>query len=280
MFLCYLDESGDEHALRTPTDPPVLVIGGIVVAERASKLLTWDFLQLKKTYNRVLDRPETKLSDLIAFEVKGSNLRADLRSTSRRRHRSAIGFLDRLLDLLDRHNVSLVSEIHVKGGKDLSRWVYGESVAALAGRFEAQLRAAETSGIMVLDARTKSKNVPSVQRITTKRFKSGGGGFAHLVESPVFGHSDAHVLLQIADIVVSALLFPMACAGFCLCLLDNVHPSSTYLGVRERYGPRLRSLEYRHVDHDGSLVRGVRVHDHMNRQSTIALFQGVEFQLP
>ena len=38
----------------------------------------------------------------------------------------------------------------------------------------------------------------------------------------MFGHSDAHVALQIADIVASALLFPMACAAYCYELGKNV----------------------------------------------------------
>ncbi|SLL33695.1 Uncharacterised protein [Mycobacteroides abscessus subsp. abscessus] len=31
MLLCYIDESGDEQALRTNTDPPVLVLAEVVV---------------------------------------------------------------------------------------------------------------------------------------------------------------------------------------------------------------------------------------------------------
>jgi hypothetical protein len=56
---------------------------------------------------------------------------------------------------------------------------------------------------------TKSKNVPSVQRITTQRVSQWRRRLPARVESPVFGHSDAHVVLQIADLVVSAMLFPM-----------------------------------------------------------------------
>ncbi|RKR76020.1 DUF3800 domain-containing protein [Frondihabitans australicus] len=279
MFLCYIDESGDEQALRTKNDPPVLVLGGLVVEESQSRGLIWDFLQLKKKYNPALAAKDAQLSDVIAFEIKGANLRADIRSDSRRRRRRAFGILDDVISLLDSHNVSLIAEVHVKGQKVLNRWIYSDCVASLAEKFDVQLRAASTTGLVVLDARTKAKNVPSVQRITTKRFKSGANAYTHLAESPVFGHSDAHVVLQIVDIVVWALVFPMACAGFCLCLLDNAHPSSEYLHVRERYGQKLRLLEYRYLDRDGSRVGGVRVHDHMNRQPTLALFEDVPFRI-
>lgn len=279
MFLCYIDESGDEQALRTRTDPPVLVVGGLIVEEDQAKTLIWEFLQLKKQYNPSLSGERMRLSDLISFEMKGSDLRADMRSTSRRRRARAFTIVQRVLGLLEAHNVLVIGEIHVKGEGALHRWVYSECIANLADQFEVQLRAADSTGMMVLDARTKNKNVPSVQRITTKRFKTGGDVYKHLVESPVFGHSDAHVVLQIVDIVVSALLFPLACAGYCLCLLDNVHPSEAYIEVRGRFGARLRLLEHRYVDSTGTRRGGIRVSDHMNHQPTIALFQETEFRL-
>jgi len=279
LFLCYIDEAGDEQALRTRTDPPVLVIGGIIVEETNAQSLIWDFLQLKKKFNPSLSRDGVKLSDVVAFEIKGSNLRADMRSSSRRRRRAAFGILDAVLDLLDHHNALILGDIQIKGPGPLGRWVYSKTVSSLADQFETLLRAADSTGLMVLDARTKSKNVPSVNGITTQRFRSGGGTYPHLVESPVFGHSDAHVALQIADLMVSALLFPMACAGYCLCLIDNTHPSSEYLGVRERYGARLRLLEHKYLASDGRRAGGIRVYDHMNHQPTLAIFQEVPFAL-
>ncbi|MBM7754192.1 hypothetical protein JOE53_002912 [Microbacterium laevaniformans] len=72
MLLCYLDESGDEQPLRTRTDPPVLVIGGLIVDSSRAQALVWDFLQLKKQFNPILNREETKLSEVIAFEMKGA----------------------------------------------------------------------------------------------------------------------------------------------------------------------------------------------------------------
>lgn len=279
LFLCYVDEAGDEQALRTRTDPPVLVLGGLIVEESHAQALIWEFLQLKKRFNPSLNRADAKLSDVIAFEIKGSNLRADMRSDSRRRRRAAFGILDAVLELLERHNVVVMGDVHVKGQDPLGRWVYSRSVSALADQFETLLRAANAKGLMVLDARTKVKNVPSVHSITTQRFRTGGGTYPHLVESPVFGHSDAHVVLQLADIIVSALLFPMACAGFCLCLLDNAHPNSRYLDVRHRYGSRLRLLEHKYLTAEGRRAGGIRVRDHMNHQPTLAIFQDVEFVL-
>ena len=125
MFLCYVDEAGDEQPLRTRTDPPVLVIGGLIVEESHARALVWDFLMLKKKFNPSLSGENVKLSDVIAFEMKGNDLRADMRGGGRRRRsRRAYGILDGVLELLEKHNVVIVGEVEVKGSEALSRcWV-------------------------------------------------------------------------------------------------------------------------------------------------------------
>ncbi|WP_188829259.1 DUF3800 domain-containing protein [Nocardia camponoti] len=272
MLLCYLDESGDEQALRTPTDPPVLVIAGIVVSGESLRGLVFDFLQLKKKFYPALAKPELQLSELITHEIKGCDLRRDVRSTSRNRRRAAFTLISDVLALLTRYNATVVGEIHVKGDRPLRRWVYAEIVAGIASQFERRLGATHSSGMMILDARTKSKNVPAVHRLTTERFRSGGDPYPSLLESPVFGHSDAHVALQIADIVASALLFPMSCFAYSQCLLDNVHLSERYGELRDRFAPQLRSLEHRYARQDGGHSGGIVVKDHLNNQSTLSLY--------
>lgn len=278
MLLAYVDESGDEQPLRTPTDPPVLVIAGIVVDHERVKNLVWEYLQLKKAFNKSLQKKEVRLSDLINFEVKGSSLRKDIRSATRRNRRRAFRFLDSVLDLLAEEHATVLGEIYVKGERPLKRWVYSEAVAAIAEQFEVQLRAANTQGSMILDARTKTKNTPSVHRVTTKRFKTGGDPFPHLIESPTFGHSDAHVVLQIADVLASALLFPMACAGYCGCLIHNVHLNDEFAAVRQQYATKLRLLEHRYFA-DGKRCGGIRVTDDLNHQPTLQLYQDVPLDL-
>lgn len=279
VLLCYVDESGDEQQLRTPSDPPVLVIGGIVVDHQRAKTLIWDYLQIKKKYSPSLNAPGVKLSDVVRFEVKGSDIRKDIRMGSRRQSRRAYGFLDDVMGLIEATSVTIVGEIHIKGDSPLKRWVYSDAIAAMAEQFEAQLRAAEAPGMMILDARTKHKNVPSVHHVTTKRFKTGGDPFPHLVEAPLFGHSDAHVVLQIADIVVSALLFPMACAAYCSSLIYNIHLNDRFVDVKRRYGGRLQVLEHRYLNGDGRRAGGVRVTDHLNRQPSLALYKDVPYRL-
>ncbi len=252
----------------------MLVIAGIVVAEACLKHLIWDFLAAKKMFDRHVLPPTAQLSDVIRHEIKGADLRADIRRGRRRRERRAIGVLDRVMDLLEKHHATLVGYVHVKkDGKGPSAGVYPDAIAKIAEQFEAQLRAADTNGMMILDARTKVKNVPSVQTITTRKFKSGGDSLTHLTESPVFGHSDTHVVLQLADLVVSSLLFPMACAAYCEDVKDNAHPHPAYEGLRQRYGERLRRLEHRYIDADGARRGGIIVFDTRNRRSSLDLFR-------
>ncbi|MFC9662730.1 DUF3800 domain-containing protein [Nocardia sp. NPDC127606] len=271
-MLCYLDESGDEQALRTPTDPPVLVIAGIVVDHQQLRGLVYDFLQLKKKFYPALSESGIQLSELITYEIKGRDLRKNIRSGGRNRRRAVFSLIADTLSILEQHNAKIVGEIHVKGDEPLRRWIYAEIVAGIAGQFEAQLRAAQTIGTMILDARTKAKNVPAVHRLTTQRFKSGGNPYPRLVESPVFGHSDAHVALQIADIVASALLFPMACYAYSQCLLDNVHLNEQYGELRERFATKMRLLEHRYTSANGAHAGGIVVRDHLNNQSTLHLY--------
>lgn len=146
MLLAYLDESGDEQPLRTPEDPPVLVIAAVVVGHENVKNIVWRFLQLKKRYNPSLAIDGVQLSDLIRFEVKGSNLRRDVRSATRRNRRRAIGFLDAVLKLLEEEHASILGEVYIKGAKPLSTWVYPDAVARLASRFEHQLQSSDTQG--------------------------------------------------------------------------------------------------------------------------------------
>lgn len=273
VLTCYVDESGDEQPLRTPLDPPVLVLAGVVVSHETATRVLWDFLELKKKFNP-RHTADMTLSDLIRFEIKGSDLRSMVRKPGRRERRRAIGFLGDLVTVLERNDVAILGEVYVKSdSRGLSGHVYPRAVARLADQFEAQLRAADTQGLMILDSRTKAKNVSSVHGITTRRFRGGGGQYQHFADSPVFGHSDAHVVLQVVDILASALLFPMACAAYCDDLVGNVHVHTVYEVLREVFGQRLRGLEQRYLDAKGRRVGGICVHDDRNRRPTLNLLR-------
>ena len=279
MLICYVDESGDAEPLRSDLreSPPDFVLVGMTVPSRHLKNLAWDYLRLKKEFNPSFDA--LRLSELVEAEVKGSKLRKDIRKDrgSRNVRRRAIGYLDSTLDLLETYDCQLVGRIVIKRVDDMNgasdRVAYSTGIAEMATTFQAQLAAARAQGLMVLDARTKIKNTPSAHGITTRRFKSGGDVYPNLVESPVFGHSDTHIHLQLVDVIASAVVFPVACQVFCSEQAWNAHPHPNYSVIRERFGPRLQQLEYRYTDAQGQRRGGFQVVDPVGRRPTHLLFR-------
>lgn len=72
----------------------------------------------------------------------------------------------------------------------------------------------------------------------------------------MFGHSDSHVALQVADILASAVLFPAACSAYCQALTWNQHIHPGYDQIRAQFGPRLKALQYRYFDPSLQVWRG------------------------
>ncbi len=233
----------------TPTSTPVLVVVGLIVPGDHVRDLVWDFLQIKKRFNPRL-ATASWLSDVIRYEVKGADLRADIRSGSSRRTSRAIGIIDRTFELVERRGCSLVARAMVKTVDRPvdDRAAYGSSIGWICKTFHQYLEERDQQGLIILDSRTKVKNTPNADVVTTQVFKHGGNPLPKLVEVPVFGHSDSHVVLQIADVVASAVLFPAVCAAYCAALTWNHHAHDKYEDIRSRYGTRLKNLQFRYYD--------------------------------
>ena len=88
----------------------------------------------------------------------------------------------------------------------------------------------------------------------------------------MFGHSVNHVGIQIADLIASALLFPMATYRYCLGHVQNVHVDSNFGHLTQRYGARLGALQYRYRDSGGRMRGGITVDDRVGHQSGGLLF--------
>lgn len=275
MHLCYIDEAGDDAVYHRchPDQPPVFALLGLAVPLQRQKQLIWDFLQLKKQFLPALGRGT--LSELVKHEYKGSTLRSELRSPARKQNRRAVGFVDKCLGILESQGAQIFGEVVIKcEGQPQSQDLYPKAVARLARSFESLLAAADSRGVMVLDSRTKVKNTGNVHHITTRQFKSGGADFPHLAESPVFGHSDTHVALQLVDVVVSAVVLPIACWHYCQDYIENVNVHANYAQLRERFGARLQGLEYRYTDGAGDRLGGLRMTDRLGSKPVHLMFRG------
>ncbi|CAL9501102.1 DUF3800 domain-containing protein [Streptomyces sp. enrichment culture] len=275
MYLCYIDEAGNGQTLdpARPDAPPVLVVGGFTVHDSHIKQLTWDFLNIKKTYRPQLRRA-LHLSEVIHTEIKGSDVRKDVRVGNRDQRRAAMLLVDSILGLLERYHARLLARVWVKqeGLAFNETGVYSTSVGSLTETFQAQLLDCHARGVMVLDSRTKSKNAPNVHCITTRKYRAGGDLLKGIIESPVFGHSDTHTLLQLSDLVVSSLLFPIACHAYLNDVTWNVHCDDAYRPLREEFGERLKKLQFRYQDPAGKWRGGIVVSDRRTAQPTSLMF--------
>lgn len=90
---------------------------------------------------------------------------------------------------------------------------------------------------------------------------------------PTFGQSENHAGLQLADILVSGLLSPMASAVYLQNLLpNNVHAQGSGLEIREQFGSRLRALQHLYINGDRT-NGGIVVSDPNTKRSVKHLFK-------
>lgn len=279
MLFCYVDESGtcEPYNVADPGSTPVFVVAGISVAATQQKSLTMDYVRLKKEFEPQLQKPERTLSDIIKHEVKGSKLRRDVANNAggRNNRRRALGFIDKSLKLLEDHGCRIIGKVIVKtDGQTLQdKREYPKAVQEMAVSFNSQAAASRTQGIMILDSRTKVKNEGNVHSITTRRFRTGGDFYPQLIEAPLFGHSDAHVPLQIVDILASAIIFPIACLEYTQASEQHLHRHENYKMIKDKFGARLAHLEHRYVNEAGQNRGGFQVVDPVGHRGTHLLFR-------
>jgi hypothetical protein len=89
---------------------------------------------------------------------------------------------------------------------------------------------------------------------------------------PTFGDSRNHVGIQIADLLCSALIFPMATHAYCLNHVYNIHVDPGFGDLTERDGARLRALQYRYLVGD-RYRGGLTVDDRVGQRPGGPLFR-------
>jgi hypothetical protein len=274
VSLCYIDESGCTGALSGHAIQPVLVIGGLIVPQERLSAFTADFLHLKSRFYPGAMNLGGPYLERMLVEVKGADLRRYACLGGRRTSRQAIGFLDHLLRMVEGHNCRLVGRVWIKapGVPFDGRAVYTRSIQSIYTAFERYLAdGGGDAGFVIADSRTKPLNAIVAHSVFTQKHKSTGDSFPHIAEMPTFGHSDNHAGLQVADLIASALVFPMAVVGYCLGL-SNLHVRPEYRRLRERFAQRLERLQYRYQDEEGRWRGGWVVSDALGKQSGSRLF--------
>jgi uncharacterized protein DUF3800 len=249
-----------------------MVILGVSLDARMVPLLTREFLSLKRRYfpeqffkGRALDHMLT--------EIKGNHLLKMTRHESRDRRRQAKLVRRDLLRLLERHGCRVIGRVWVKApGRTLKAdATYCYAVQDIVTHFCHFLRAQDSYGVMVADARTPGLNATVAHSIFTQKWRTGDDPYASLLEVPVFADSRNHAGLQIADLLASTLVFPMAVAAYGA-PPGNVHASERYQSVRTDHGAALRDLQYRYVDDIGRWRGGLVVSDPVGERPGTFLF--------
>jgi hypothetical protein len=245
---------------------------GLIVSADALRDLTHGFLALKRTHFRGRFPDHPTLHD-IAKEIKGTEIQKMTRDDSRDKRRHAQRFRMGLLDLIEDHGCRIVGRVWVKKpGQGLDDRTYSLSVCKIAANFGHYLRDNDAKGLVIADHRTAGENMPVAHALFTEKWRTGGSdGHPLLREVPLFGDGRNHAALQIADLVGSSLLFPMAVAAYCKLPSGLPHSSSRYEEVRQEFGQRLKGLEYRYREH-GRPCGGFVICDPVGQKSRSALF--------
>lgn len=274
MHVCYVDESGGFEAPdRSPDATPAMVILGLVVDTARVPALTRDFLALKRTHFPGRFQSGRALSHILV-EIKGSEILHMTRAQSRNQRRQAQRFRADLLDLVAAHGVHILGRVWVKApGKSMNPVSsYSFAMQDIAQHFSQFLQSRSSEGVVIADSRTQSANVRTAQSIFTQKWRTGGDPYPFMREVPLFGHSDNHAGLQVADLIASTLVFPMAaCAHGCKSP-GSVHASPRYEEVQKQFGDHLRGLQYRYRDETGRWRGGLVVSDHVGQQPGSILF--------
>lgn len=273
MHLLYFDESGSHGPAEQGSNAtPCMVVLGVIVDAALLPEVTREFLAFKRRFfpNR-FDRGRA-LSHFLT-EIKGNELLQMSRSSSRNKRQTCRRLRVALLDMLHRYGCKIVGRVWVKEpGKSLKPTeTYTYAIQDITRHFEHYLVSRRSQGLLVGDARTPRADAQVAHSVFTQKFCAGGDPYPHVLDVPVFAHSENHSLLQIADLVATAVVFPMAASAYGAPEV-SVHGSRRYHGIRAAHGAVLTGLQYCYRDEAGARRGGIVVSDPVGRRASSALF--------
>lgn len=275
MKICYLDESGGfEIAGSSPGATPLMALLGLIVDHEAVNALTRSFLQLRQRYYPSAPAAGKPSLDAILYELKGSDLRKNIKG-GRNARRRTIRFLQELVDLLIAADAKIVGRVWIKAiGTGLDpRTTYTFAVQDIAAHFEHYLQVNDELGILLCDARSPASDVLVGHSVFTQKHKAIGDAIPHIVEAPVFGRSQNYAGIQIADLLVSAIVFPSAAQVYCAGHGASPHQSPKYEEMRVALRSKVKRLRYGYQDATGKWRGGIVVSDGVAQRPSGELFK-------
>lgn len=266
MYFCFLDESGDNSTLTRHDDPKqaALIIAGIFVDAARIPALTSDFIAHKRRFfpNKF---KTAKSFDALLVEIKGS----DHITSAVRRHgansqngRQALLFLDGVLDICINHQIRLVGRAWIKElhSPMTDKSVYTKSAQNVAERFQEFLNQRSSMGVIIADNRDDKRNQYVAHSVFTQMHKRSGSSYPLLQETVVFGISNNHAGLQIADLLTSAALLPIVSQNFLIGRFRNAHTHPSMHIIAKRVERKIKKLEFS-FPHPQGTCHGLSVHD-------------------
>ena len=179
-------------------------------------------------------------------------------------------FLHGLLSLLEQNDVKAIGRVWIKPltGPVDGRAMNTFSIQWMCETFQQLLQDVGDRGIMVIDNSTPGVNASVAHSVFTQKFKSSGDSYPGLLEMPTFGGSENHVGLQIADILGSGLIAPMAGRAYCDGYVTGSHVHPRYQDIKRRFAGRVAALQFTYRDSKGERCGGFVVSDKLgNRHS-------------
>ncbi|MBL5974784.1 MAG: DUF3800 domain-containing protein [Candidatus Leucobacter sulfamidivorax] len=261
MKICYIDESGGtEPPESSASATPLLALTAVIIDSSDLPALTRDYVSLKCRHF-----PGSFVSgkslDHILTEIKGSKIQALTRSESRNDRRKADRYRDEALSIVEHYGCRMMGKVWVKSdGSPLDiRKTYGYGVQDIVKGFQRYLAESDDHGVVIADSREHKSNLQVAHSVFTQKWKSGGDAYPQVAEVPIFAASDNHAGLQVADLLASCFLFPMAVSAFAPERPGFTHNPSAYHHIRKNFGARIKALQYRYTNRNGIKSGGLDI---------------------
>ncbi len=280
MYICYVDEAGDtgQFYFDRKDSQPAFVLSGLILPYVTLRQYTEAFIALKMKY--FPDKCNGTRHNAVLAELKGSDLRQVFTKKNEQNKRHTLGFLNGLVALIGEHRGKIIGRIHIKKPDTPSKpaAIYTSSMQNICSSFQKFLQARENLGAVICDSRDYNQNNQTSHAIFTQMYKYGGDAYPNIVDMPTFGDSRNHAGIQTADLISSALLFPMAMHAYCIGHgLRNTHVQPKYRVLRETFWSKLAQLQYRydiaHLDKSTKRSGGINVSDKLGRKHGSYLFK-------